>query len=637
MSADVRIKTRVWALTLAMVTLQSAPTVGETKPAAASTHGFQLGSVCDIRKGEGGDYPWRVKALTFENGGEGLIRSYACLFTIPNYWAYACFSSKSRCELPGKLFRARASGRSGDGHQFMTPALWGQVNRYRMLDGRLHIAWRVRPPRKRVAGGRVSCVCPSRGPWEVWCDLDDNAKPLWTVQVLRDGTRIDQKIRVDPCKDGWFDVQLALSPDALTLHVNGQARGRFAHDHYDHPFYIQIGSKQTQPGGDEVVSEYREVFVNAIPYPYPGIEVAEGPEDVRAEDRAVVGYVHKASPQAPRASEGDIIATKDGHLLAVYSHYYAGVGHDGSPARLVGRISKDGGRTWSQPWTVADRDEGSSGNVMSVSLLRGRDGSLLMVYYDKTPRMPAKGMVLRHSLDESRTWSDRTVVTPTHNANRHVANNACLTRLSSGRIVLATREYVGGVRWPYACYSDDDGRTWRAGRHVPAADLTPYQKSHQNLNEPSICELADGRLLMTMRTIAGGQYFAWSKDQAQTWGKPVLSPLRGHCSPAILRRVPGSDDVLAVWTYGYSGRTPLVSAISSDGGLTWRHLKLLERSEYHGYCYTACAFAGDRVLLTTMHYPMFSALFRFEVEPGYIDMRFLSLPIKWLYRDPRRR
>ncbi|MBN1343765.1 MAG: exo-alpha-sialidase, partial [Phycisphaerae bacterium] len=585
------------------------------------------------RRGRAGDVAWRVEALTGENAGYGLVWGYTCLFTIPNYWPYGCFSSQTRCELPGKLFRARASGRGGDGHQFMTPAFWGDVNRYRMIDGRLYVAWRVLPPKGRVAGGRFSCVCPSRGPWEAWCNLDEHDKTVWTVSLLSDGQRVERHVRVDAGSDGWFDVQLVLDPRSVELQVNAESRGTFSHDPYGEPFYLQAGSKQTRPGGEEVVSEFREVYVGGVTYPYRGVKFAEGPEDVRSEDKAIVGYLHKATPQCPRASEGDLIATRDGQILAVYSHYYAGRGHDSSPARLVGRLSKDGGRSWGEAWTVADREEGSEGNVMSVSLLRGGQGDLMMVYFDKTPAMRAKGMVLRRSKDEGRTWSERVAVTPAGSGNHHVANNACLARLSTGRIVLAAREYVNGIRWPYACYSDDDGGTWKAGSHVPDAGLSAYQKQHQNLNEPSVCELADGRLLMTMRTIAGGQYFAWSGDRGERWSKPVLSPLRGTCSPAILRRVPGTGDVLAVWTYGFAGRTPLVSAISSDGGKTWRHLKLLEQSEYHRYCYVACIFVGDRVLLAYMHYPLYSSLFRFEVEPGYIDLRFVSLPIGWFYRD----
>lgn len=134
--------------------------------------------------------------------------------------------------------------------------------------------------------------------------------------------------------------------------------------------------------------------------------------------------------------------------------------------------------------------------------------------------------------------------------------------------------------------------------------------------------------------MAGRQFFAYSADGGVTWSRPFLSPLRGACSPAALARIPGTDDVLAVFTYGYAGRTPLVSAISSDGGATWRHLKRLEQSQCHGYCYTSITFVGDRVLLTYMHYPLFTRLERFAAEPGYVDLRLVCLPLSWFHRDP---
>ena len=421
----------------------------------------------------------------------------------------------------------------------------------------------------------------------------------------------------------------------MTFEVNGRRHGPLAHDAYSGPFSIEVGSAQPTPGGAEVVSEYRELFVNSVPYPYPGVKYAEGPEDVHPEDKAVVGFYQQATPQHPRVSEGDVVATRRGNLLIVYGDYYAGQGWDGSPAHLVGNISRDGGRTWGQPWVVADRDAGSEGNVMSASLLRAANGDLLIVYHDKTPQMGSKSMVLRRSTDDGKTWSERIPVTSAGSKNRRVANNACLVRLADGRIVLAAREYVGGIRWPYACYSDDDGRTWKAGSRVPDPGLTPEQKRGQNVNEPSLCELAGGRLLMTMRSIAGGQFFSWLRDRGETWTKPAFSPLRGTCSPAIVRRIPGTDDVLAVWTNSFGGRTPLVSAVSSDGGMTWEHLKLLEQSRYHGYGYVSCTFVGDRAVFAYMHYPMFASLQRFDVQPGYIDGRFVSLPIKWFYRDPK--
>lgn len=617
------------ASALLLMAAWTSPTGGQTN----RQYDMDFGPIDEVKSGTSADPPWRVKELTFANGGEGLIHPYSCLFTIANYREYGFFSDPARCELPGNLFRARASGKPGDGHQFVAPAFWGAVNRYRIVDGRLYCAWRVQAPEARVAGGRFAYVRPADGPWEIWCNRDDGGAVVWTVKLLRDGGwTMAATLAAEPDADGWLDVQLMADPRRLTVQLNGKERARLDHDAYTEPFHFQFGSAQTQPGGAEVVSAFRHVYVAAMPYPYPGLAYAEGPEDIRPEDDAIVGYYRRATPEAPRVSEGDMIELNDGRLLCVYTYYHSGKGWDGSPAYLAAATSDDGGRTWSEPRQMLGMEEGSERNIMSVSLLRALNGDLLTAYYDKTPTMTAKGMVLRRSSDEGQTWSPRLAISP-NNGHRHVANNACMLRLSGGRVVLAVRAYIGGIRWPYALYSDDDGRTWKAGQHVPDPGLTLQQKRGQNVNEPSICELADGRLFMTMRSVAGGQFFSWSSNQGETWTKPVLSPLRGTCSPAILRRIPGSDDVLTLFTYHYGGRTRLLSAISDDGGLTWRHLKRVEQSEYHGYCYASCIFVDGRVLFGYMHMPGYESIFRFKAEPGYIDGRFVSLPLSWFYRD----
>jgi len=598
---------------------------------AGTISGKDFSPVSEIRDVTGGDYPWRVKELNDASAGTGLVRSFSCLFTIPDYWPYAWFSSQTRCEMPGKLVRVRASGRRGDRHQFMSPAFHTKVNRYRLIDGRLYIAWKVRPPQYDAVGGRFSYVRPSEGPWEFWIERDAGKSFAIINRIAKDAWT-QEKIELAGHGD-WFEIQLILDPARVTVEIDQTPRGTFNHDSYRDAFFLQFGSAQTNPAGPEVVTEFREVFINIVPYPFSNVRFAEGPENLRSADHTLVGYIRQATPQAPRVSEGDFLVLPDGRLLAVYTLYYNGEGWDTSPARIVGSISNDGGRSWSEPWVVADRDEGSEGNVMSASLLAAQNGDLLLVYFDRTPAMKGKGMVLRRSSDLGKTWSPRTIVTPHDRSSHNVANNACLLRLSTGRIVLACREMVDGIRWPYACWSDDDGRTWTAGNRVPDPGLSESEKRGQNVNEPSICELADGRLLMTMRSIAGGQFFSWSADQGRTWTKPVLSPLRGACGPAIVRRIPGSADILAIWAYGLGGRTPFVSAVSSDGGKTFKHLKLLEQSLYHSYGYVATAFDQGRLHLAYMHCPDFSSLFRFQVEPGYIDLRFLSLPVEWFYRD----
>ena len=574
---------------------------------------------------------WRVPLLDDRTAGTGLFPGASCLFTIADYWPYGCFEPRSCCELPGKLFRARASGTPGARHVYYAPALGGEPTRYAMAGQRLYAAWRVRAPEERPAGAQYSLVRPEGGPWEVWCSGAGDGSALWHVRTRLAGEWIERRLATAIPEDGWFDAQVVMEPQTITFQLRGRDQAHVAHDAYGGAFLMTFGSGQADEGGATVVSEYREVYFHNLPYPYRPESVPDGPEDIRAGDGALCTMVNEATPARPRCSEGDLIELRDGRLLLVWSDYYAGTGWDGSPARLAGRISEDGGKTWGEPFVVVEDEH--SNNVMSVSLLRAGNGDILLAYHDQLPGMQAKGMVLRRSRDEGETWSDPIPITP-NNGNQHVANNACLRRLGSGRIILSCREYIDGVRWPYGLYSNDDGRTWTAGQHVPDPGLTPEQKREQNVNEPSIAQLADGRLLMTMRSTAGGQFFSYSTDEGETWTRPALSPLRGACSPAAIRRIPGTEDVLAVWTYGTMGRTPLVSAISHDGGVTWRHLKLVEQSQYHGYCYTSITFVGSRVYLTYMHYPSFSSLMRFEVEPGYTDQRLTVLPLEWFYREP---
>jgi hypothetical protein len=576
------------------------------------------------------DYPWRVKVLDESTAGKGLFKGFSCLFTISNYWSYGHFVPQEHCELPGKLFRAKASGEEGAQHVYVSPVFWGQVIKYLMKGEKLYATWQVKRPIKRVSGGHFSLVCPQPGPWQVWCNPDERGVLLWHINVLRDGQWVEYRLPAQSEQKEWRNVQIVMEPRAIILQFDGRNQGRFEHDAYPEKFIMTFGSGQTEMGGKEVISEYRSVFFHNMSYPYGQEAVPDGPEDIRPQDKALYYMGCEATPERPRRSEGDLIELRDGSLFLVWSDYYAGKGWDSSPARLAGKVSKDGGKTWDKERVIVNDDHGT--NVMSASLLRAHNGDILLVYLDQLPEMSAKGMILRRSNDEGKAWSDPMQITP-ESGNIHAANNACLRMLSTGRIILSCREYISGIRWPYCLYSDDDGYTWKAGEHVPDTELTPEQKNEQNVNEPSVAGLPDGRLLMTMRSIAGGQFFSYSSDGGETWTKPYLSSLLGTCSPAAIKRIPGTDDVLAIFTYGYTGRTPLTSAISSDGGKTWKYLKLIEQSEYYGYCYASITFVKDRVYLTYMHYPNFTSLMRFEAEPSYTDLRLTALPIKWFYRD----
>jgi Neuraminidase (sialidase) len=148
--------------------------------------------------------------------------------------------------------------------------------------------------------------------------------------------------------------------------------------------------------------------------------------------------------------------------------------------------------------------------------------------------------------------------------------------------------------------SDDEGKSWREADTwwaLPARTAT-------GLQEPGVVELADGRLFSWMRTDQGAQFGSYSTDGGKSWSSPEATALSSPASPASIKRLPGSPDLLAVYN-DHSGRfpfpkgkrTPLVAAISTDGGKTWPRRKLVESDPDGCFCYTAIHFTEDAVLL----------------------------------------
>ena len=128
--------------------------------------------------------------------------------------------------------------------------------------------------------------------------------------------------------------------------------------------------------------------------------------------------------------------------------------------------------------------------------------------------------------------------------------------------------------------------------------------------EPGLVELKDGRVLMFIRTQMGSQYLSRSSDGGDTWSEPKPSNIASPLSPATIKRIPRTGDLLMAWndhsdadasmrageTSG-GKRTPLTVAISRDEGQTWiRAHNVLDDPE-GWYCYTAMHFHGRRVLL----------------------------------------
>lgn len=312
----------------------------------------------------------------------------------------------------------------------------------------------------------------------------------------------------------------------------------------------------------------------------------------------------------PRNSEGSFITLKSGRIAFYYTQFYGGL-HDYSDARIVVIHSDDEGRTWSEPKTVIEK--GAAQNVMSVSLLRLQSGKIALFYIVKNSALDS-GPFLTFSEDEGETWSEskRVIDAPGY----FVLNNDRVIQHSSGRIILPTafnrlrqrtlderpgenriNDFRGIAMW---FYSDDEGVTWKEAVTWWAMPVP----SSRGLQEPGVVELPDGSLYSWVRTDQGSQYEFRSRDRGVNWTPPKPGPLISPVSPASIKRLPGSDSLLAIYN-DHSGRypfpknkrSPLVAAVSDDGGLTWPRGKLIEPDFDGWFCYTAIHFTHDAVLL----------------------------------------
>ena len=303
----------------------------------------------------------------------------------------------------------------------------------------------------------------------------------------------------------------------------------------------------------------------------------------------------------PRNSEGAFLPLKDGRLLFVYTRFTGGTA-DHAAAVPAARTSADAGRTWTDRDVIVVGAGEAGQNVMSVSLLRMADGRIGLFYLRKNSLHDCR-LYLRRSSDEGKTWGEPALCIPQEGC--FVVNNDRVVRLGSGRLVVpaAKHQTTGNRLHPASavCFlSDDDGRTWRAGK----TELPPMSKSRSGLQEPLVVELKDGRLMMLCRTDLGAHFRSFSADGGETWSPAEASELKSPLSPASVKRIPKTGDLLLIWNdhrevaAGYRGkRTPLNAAVSRDDGKTWEKVRTLEDDPDGWYCYTAIEFVGDRVLL----------------------------------------
>jgi sialidase-1 len=229
-----------------------------------------------------------------------------------------------------------------------------------------------------------------------------------------------------------------------------------------------------------------------------------------------------------------IAVANDGGLLAYCEARKTGAG-DWEDIDIVARRSADGGATWGPMEILVDAGKLPAHN--SLSIVERGTGTIHFLYHVNYAR--AFHMLSR---DGGRSFTKPLEITPVFEEFQkdflwNVIGNGTGhgIQLRSGRLVVPVWLSNGGRRHRPSVvsviYSDDHGTTWKRGSLV--------FNLMTNMSETTVVELADGSVLLNMRSEDREHRRAvvTSKDGAGRWTVPRFDPalLEPVCNASLLR------------------------------------------------------------------------------------------------------
>ena len=253
-----------------------------------------------------------------------------------------------------------------------------------------------------------------------------------------------------------------------------------------------------------------------------------------------------------------VVVTAKGTVLAWCEARKRSAGvSDWDDIRILLRRSTNEGRTWSEPQSIANVEGPKAKNPFAMRmknvdpndvtynnpvLIADRDGTVHMLFCLEYMRC-----FYQRSTDDGMTWSKPVEITKAFEAFHKEYNWKVLAtgpnhsiQLRSGRLVVPvwlSTGTGGNAHRPSVTatiYSDDKGKTWKAGDiAVPCTD------DWINPNETVGVELADGRVMLNVRNESKThrRLVTVSKNGATEWSKPkyddaLLEPI---CMAGLIR------------------------------------------------------------------------------------------------------
>jgi sialidase-1 len=278
-----------------------------------------------------------------------------------------------------------------------------------------------------------------------------------------------------------------------------------------------------------------------------------------------------------------IVKTEGGILLAFAEGRKKGCSDTGD-IDLVLRRSGDGGKSWSplqvvwddgenvagNPAPVVDRETGTIWLLSTWNLGTDHEGQII----DQTSKDTRRVYVMQ-SDDDGLSWGPareitKTVKKPTWTwyATGPVHGIQLRSRPFKGRLMIPCDHIEAGSKkyFSHVIYSDDHGANWKLGGSTP----------QDQVNECTVAELPDGRLMLNMRNYDRKQKnrkISFSDDGGSTWSAISDDPrlIEPICQAALLAiRINGRKNGLAFLNPADSlSRKNLELKVSLDEGKSW--------------------------------------------------------------------
>lgn len=272
-----------------------------------------------------------------------------------------------------------------------------------------------------------------------------------------------------------------------------------------------------------------------------------------------------------------LVVTNKGTLLAFCEGRKDDI-RDHGDIDIMLRRSLDGGKTWSEQVIVHEEGGTNKVTIGNPCPVVDRDTGVVWLAFCRNNNT----VFMTSSKDDGKSWAKPIEITASVKKKAWdwyatgPGHGIQLTRgKHKGRLVFPCDHNEGKICRSHAFYSDDHGKTFVLG-----------QAAGEKMNECEAVELADGRLLLSMRNTLGNdrRAFSVSKDGGATWSKPcvnkdVYCPV---CQSSILR-YSWKPNIILYSGPGGPSRVKMTVRASYDEGKTWPVSRRVKERGGSGY------------------------------------------------------